>query len=144
MTIIVFVYVNYIYLSDRRIYAIVTLRALYFLKPLQKIVNNQQFILICNVLFQIIPMLTGLVIIAGLLVWVLSVIFVKFFRGTFCYCDSLPSVNRQSCIEANANWLCSSSNFDNVLNASFLILKIILGDNFTMNQFQCVDSNGVD
>jgi voltage-dependent calcium channel T type alpha-1G len=73
-------------ISNSSLKAFKSLRALRALKPLSIASKNESLKLLISALFQIIPLLGTIILIVGLMIWVLAVICMDIFKGSFHFC----------------------------------------------------------
>lgn len=123
--------------SFRILKAFRVLRALKSLKLLSK---NEQLRLLINAFFQTLTLLGNIIIIMGVMIWVIALLCMGLYKGTFHYCTK-EATSKDDC---SGNWVNLSSNFDNLWTSVVNVLKIIIGDNWMLSMILAVDHKGVD
>src|SRR5690606_13766299 len=66
-----------------------SLRAIRALRPLRVVSRNEELKILVIAFFRMIPVILSLVYVSGIMMWVISIVMVIHWKGTFYYCASL-------------------------------------------------------
>jgi len=138
--------------SNSSLRSLKSLRALRALRSLRMIAKNESLRILVNAIFQTIPSIGNLAIVAFLVNLVVSINTMNAWKGTFYYC-TLQSNNtanfsailtKNDCFTYNGTWANKRGNFDNILTASLSFFLISVDEDWLPIMYSSIDSVGID
>ena len=128
------------------------LRILRVLRPLRVISRNEGLKVAVQCLFNAIPGIVNVLVIAMLFFMLFGIFGTNYFKGTFFYCDTrkvpmeLTSIisNKWECIDYGGVWVNQDANFDNVFNSMLTLFKMSTTEGWVGTMWNGVDSVAID
>lgn len=138
--------------SNSSLKSLKSLRALRALRSLRMIARNDSLKIVVNAVFQTIPSIGNLSIVAIIINLVVSINTINSWKGAFHYC-SLPAgkeelyskiVTKTNCLENDGLWLNNRRNYDDILSASLSFFLVVVNEDWLPLMYASVDSVGID
>jgi hypothetical protein len=132
------------------------LRVLRALRPLRIISKSEGLKLAVSSLFTALPAIANGILICTLVIFIYAIIGISLFKGQFLYCDFilLPDevskdllsriTTKEECLLNGGDWMNRERNFDNIVNALFVLQEIITTEGWLDVMYFGIDSTGID
>ena len=120
------------------------------LRPLRMVSRNEGMKLVVNALWSSIPSMTNVLIVCLLLLLIMAVLGVNFFKGAFWSCEGLPREvlltvdGVEDCLALGGSWQNAAGNFDNVGTAMLTLFQMMTTEGWLTVMYSGTDMRGKD
>ena len=128
------------------------LRIMRVLRPLRVISRNEGLKIAVQCLFNAIPGIVNVLVIALLFFMLFGIFGTNYFKGTFFFCDTTKVSStltsnisdKWSCVDYGGVWVNRDANFDNVFNSMVTLFEVSTTEGWVGAMWNGVDSVGID